>query len=434
MMLRQEPNVALGLDHSAVATVLGERLGVPLSADAIRVERCWPDGDGRLRYEWRVRVGPGEELCVFGVPPREKSATHFAVQRCPGALRLCAPWPAAGLLLHTSDRDPRLPHLAGCLDASAMAARLSPLVAGDGAIRVVATLLAHKPGRRAAIRYDLHCGERRVARFAGKTFRDGRGIAMCDRHARVNCAFADAGLALRVPAPLAYHDDLRLVLMEWVDGRTSQTGALLPTAALTRAVDLLSAFHRIELSGLSPFTPRDELAIARRWVAALRVAQPEAASDGEALLASLTDFAASLDDVEPCVIHRDFYEKQLVWRRGTTVLLDLDTLALGDPALDLGNLIGHLHLHHAEAGRPTGELPAVGRRLLRRYQRGNPRISERNVRFYWVSSLLRGGAIHRLRDATRRHADGMWEAASRLLDERRTARRRRGSAAAEVTA
>jgi aminoglycoside phosphotransferase (APT) family kinase protein len=45
----------------------------------------------------------------------------------------------------------------------------------------------------------------------------------------------------------------------------------------------------------------------------------------------------------PC--HRDLHDKQVIAHpAGAVGLLDLDTLCVADPALDLGNLLAHLHL------------------------------------------------------------------------------------------
>ena len=41
-------------------------------------------------------------------------------------------------------------------------------------------------------------------------------------------------------------------------------------------------------------------------------------------------------------IHRDFYHDQVIIDGSRVYLLDLDLFAMGDPALDMGNFIGHL--------------------------------------------------------------------------------------------
>ena len=42
------------------------------------------------------------------------------------------------------------------------------------------------------------------------------------------------------------------------------------------------------------------------------------------------------------MVHRDLYHDQVLVHDDRCVLVDLDLVALGDPALDSGNLVGHL--------------------------------------------------------------------------------------------
>jgi|CXWL01.1.fsa_nt_gi hypothetical protein len=46
--------------------------------------------------------------------------------------------------------------------------------------------------------------------------------------------------------------------------------------------------------------------------------------------------------MNPVPIHRDFYHDQVLIDGKRLFLLDLDTCSLGDPALDIGNFLGHL--------------------------------------------------------------------------------------------
>ena len=43
-----------------------------------------------------------------------------------------------------------------------------------------------------------------------------------------------------------------------------------------------------------------------------------------------------------CGIHRDFYPAQVVVQEARIYLIDFDLYCLGDPALDIGNFIGHM--------------------------------------------------------------------------------------------
>jgi thiamine kinase-like enzyme len=43
-----------------------------------------------------------------------------------------------------------------------------------------------------------------------------------------------------------------------------------------------------------------------------------------------------------CGIHRDFYSAQVLVDEGRLFLIDFDLYCRGDPALDIGNFIGHM--------------------------------------------------------------------------------------------
>jgi aminoglycoside phosphotransferase (APT) family kinase protein len=178
------------------------------------------------------------------------------------------------------------------------------------------------------------------------------------------------------------------------------------------AVDALSALHRTALDGLTPFTVADDCAVLRRWHAALTLADPRSAEHTHGLLNALLQRAAQLPPARPCTIHRDFYARQVLISARATTLVDFDTLAQGDPGVDLGNLMAHALFDQLAAGARLESLPAIGSGWLERYEHLNQRIDQRSLAFYTASALFRVGAVHALRSATRRHAPALWQLAA----------------------
>ena len=60
------------------------------------------------------------------------------------------------------------------------------------------------------------------------------------------------------------------------------------------------------------------------------------------LLDACDRLGASVPPPRTCGIHRDFYPAQVIVEGGRLHLLDFDLYCLGDPALDVGNFLGHL--------------------------------------------------------------------------------------------
>jgi len=115
-----------------------------------------------------------------------------------------------------------LPGLATALDPARMSVRLGELLGADSgtapaAWRVVGVeLLKHKPGRRCALAYSLDGPHGRQRIFA-KTFKNERGAAI---FVSMRSFFeALAGAPIRVPRPIGYLTEIKLLVTEYVEGR-----------------------------------------------------------------------------------------------------------------------------------------------------------------------------------------------------------------------
>ncbi|MDT9595258.1 phosphotransferase [Nocardioides zeae] len=238
--------------------------------------------------------------------------------------------PTSHVLLQPGGLDRRLPALA-------------PLLASAGV-----ELVAHRPERRAVVR---------VRRSAGpdlyvKVVRPGRA----EPAARTLRHLTAAGLP--VPAVLGTDDDQGVLALGALPGRTlhallggDQAG--LPDLADLRAVGALVR----RLHGVPPppeagtHTAADELAVLDR-ARSLAVAFGVGGSpEGETGRAGVAEALASVPAPATAVpLHRDLHDKQLLRdpATGAWSVLDLDLLALGDPAVDLANLAVHLELRAAQ--------------------------------------------------------------------------------------
>jgi aminoglycoside phosphotransferase (APT) family kinase protein len=159
----------------------------------------------------------------------------------------------------------------------------------------------------------------------------------------------------------------------------------------------------------------DECGIVDHWHAALKRVDPALAAATSSLRDTLLRTAERVEPTPQSVIHRDFYDRQLIVGRRTITLLDLDTLAQGSPAVDLGNLLAHVYLAALEDGRSQHEYKLFATELVSRYERQMGPLDRRALRYFWATALFRVGAVHALRTATRRHAPAMWACARRVL-------------------
>ena len=251
--------------------------------------------------------------------------------------------------------DPELPTVASALDPEAVKHRFKrrlPRLAGtDGTVSVRAIrVVRHKPGRRCVVEYDLRVdrpGEaKRRATVLGKIRARRYGKADYDLLDLLWRAGFDAESAdgISVPEPIAVVPKMHMWLQRKVPG-TVATELLAgePGPALGRRV--AEAAHKIHRAGVPArrtHTIDDELAILRRCLDDLARAQPRRAQRVRRLLAGCERLAETLPAAERCGIHRDFYADQVVVDGERLHLIDFDLYCLGDPALDIGNFLGHL--------------------------------------------------------------------------------------------
>lgn len=314
------------------------RLGLP--AGELRLRRAWPRSAAHLLLEYQDGAG--------GVVPGQWHRTADAAERelhgmsASAASFVLADGGAVVLQLRGADR--RLPGLA-------------PLLRQPGA-----HLLVHQPGRRAVVRLE----EREAAVFA-KVVRPERALALA-----ASGAAAQQLAGGMFAAPRLLDVDAQMGVVRWsavpgvalhevADDRRAEHGA----RAAGRA---LRALHAAAPALLLPeHGPADERATLARWLALVAAHAPELAA-AISPRAAAVDAALHADCGPHTTIHRDFYDKQiLVAGDGTVGLLDFDTLASGEPALDLANALVHVELRVLQGLTAAGRAERVQAALVEGY-------------------------------------------------------------------
>lgn len=420
------------IDTDSVGDLLRHGLGLAWPDGSfpsdVRIERVWPIRDGGFSFEWSFATGGGARGTLFGVLGAQTLESDKPVALQPaltpqGIRSVYAILPECDLLVHSPDVDPRLPHLTHCLDGETMARELSAAGLGSngrvvhGTVRAECRVLSYRPGRRAAVQYDLCDDSGPSHRVLGKTYRDDRGADLLCRHAQLNNQLvASVGNRISVPRPLAYLDDLRMAVYAWAPGEPVDDETAATQAHTRRAADVLAALHGLTFDDLATYTPRDERDIVDRWQRALCLLDEATAERSRPLVEALRAASERLEPTTPGTLHRDFYESQLLIDGTGTTLLDIDTLCSGDRCADLGNLLAHQYLLFLRRASQRPSFPAVTRCLLQRYEARAEPASRVNLKFYLAAALFRVGAVHAARTATRRFVPDLWRLAGRLMD------------------
>ncbi|MGO1971888.1 MAG: phosphotransferase family protein [Propionibacteriaceae bacterium] len=252
-------------------------------------------------------------------------------------------------------------------------------------------LISHRAGRRAVLRGPA---DRLDGYTYTKVVRPRRVASLAER------AHQAAALDLRTPAVLAVD--------EWAGSLTSSavpgTGlnAVLTTPDAAHACHAtgaeLARLHRQPIpDGLPIHDLQAEFDVLDRWLAWADHFDAPAPFGGRLDepydTLRIQRFDGPAGDVRPVLLHRDFHDGQVLVDGDRVGLIDFDLMAVGDPALDLGNLIAHLELRELQ-GMLEDATPLV-EAVLEGY-RPQPDV-RRRLPLYRAVARRRLGALYAFR-------------------------------------
>jgi len=251
--------------------------------------------------------------------------------------------------------DGELPTVALALDPGEVKAEFKrglPRLAGEqGKVRVNSiTVTRHKPGRRCVIEYDVRVerpdapqrnavlvGKIRARRYGNEGYRMLEAVWKAGFH-------AGSSDGISVPEPIGVVPRFKMWLQRKIDGAEATTAMLQSDGALLarRMAEAIHKLHTADVPTKRSHTMADELRILHEHLPRVAEGRPEWNRRIARLLGACDRLGTALPPPRSCGIHRDFYPAQVLVNDDRLYLLDFDLYCQGDPALDVGNFLGHL--------------------------------------------------------------------------------------------
>jgi aminoglycoside phosphotransferase (APT) family kinase protein len=266
--------------------------------------------------------------------------------------------------------DPAMPFLAQALNPDDVhqqfRRQLTNLIGESGGLHLLGIrAMRHKTGRRCLIEYDIAVeqpGEApKAMTLVGKARARGLDKATYETvRALWQSGFdgeAEDGIA--VPEPVGVVPKFQMWLHRKVPG-VPVTRLLASERGVELAGRIAEAAHKLHRARVRPskqHTMADELRILHERLPLVSAMKPEWAGRIGRLLEACDRAGATLPKPRTTGIHRDFYADQVLVDGDRLYLLDFDLYCLGDPALDIGNFLGHVQ---EQALRSTGDPDALG--------------------------------------------------------------------------
>lgn len=285
------------------------------------------------------------------------------------------------------------------LDGEVMARRLAELAgARTDAVAVDAVRVTrHKPGRRCLIEYDVSIAGRSrwnsIETIVAKVRAKGADTRThrLSRTLWRNGFGDDSPDGVSTPRPLGVLPDLKMWLQVKVPGTpvtslVADGGDVELSERVARAIRKL---HRHPAAGPPLHTIGDELRILGERLQRAAAANPHHARRLSAIVQRCTSLAGTLPRVEPCGIHRDFYADQVLVHGDRVYLVDLDLYAAGDPALDVGNFLGHITEYSLRMFGDVARLMPFEAAMQRCFLKHDATVSAAAIEAYKTLTLAR---------------------------------------------
>ncbi|GAB3264904.1 phosphotransferase family protein [Arthrobacter pigmenti] len=305
-------------------------------------------------------------------------------------------------------------HADGTVEAAACGE--DPKLENLAAVARTGELLVHRYGRRAVIRSTDPVAPQSFV----KVVRPGKAAAAAQAHKDASALAAGTGVV--VPQVLA--DSAGSITLSAVPGGDLHLlGRAVRAASQRRDSDVGAAarwmhawrlfrqewprFARPVAGGIPSYSAEDECRTVDKWAAhargfgTLAVEERQLGEAADHVQELLLGSAAQT----PVLAHRDLHDKQILFdpKQRALGLIDCDTLAMAEPALDLANLLVHLEfrchqglLHPAAAAAAKVEVRRTGDQMG---------ADPHRIEAYSAATALRLACVYSFRPPCRRLAD-----------------------------
>jgi hypothetical protein len=276
----------------------------------------------------------------------------------------------------------------------------------DSSRAISIRMLAYRLGRRCTISYGRNDGNTELPqRIIAKAV---KGAAQSDQWQNLP-NLEQAGFSrgsedrLTVPHLLGIDEKHDTYFMEFVDGISLHDliGKSEFIDGCRAAGRILKKLHLCQLKVMHAYTYRDEI---RGLIAKFMVAGelfPQLMNGFSRAIEELERHSGNVDGAPSALIHRDFYDKQVLYATDRVTLLDCDGATMGDPALDYGNFMAHLTLRMRQTPEHAALIEAARQGFAESYGANDDEFLARAC--WWKSSALtRLASLYSLRPRWRR--------------------------------
>jgi thiamine kinase-like enzyme len=264
------------------------------------------------------------------------------------------------------------------------------------------------------IEYNLQCRNSKksllfVHDLIGTWRQDARNSDMDDLYKRLWQGGFSKAHDLNIPQPLGYWGRLHLRLRERAAGKLLKDWINYAdadwTAPMRRVGAWLAKLHNSNIKVERKFDIENEVRLLEGWRADLMVCDfPWMAHEKDRVAELMGEFIARTREMEldrVCITHGDFHPENIFVRGNAITVIDFEQSAIGDPASDLGYLLGEIDVQsdrywHRRGRLSPLDLERTGTAMLNEYFNKCSDLAFERIPFYRARTYLKH-LIHTVR-------------------------------------
>ncbi|MBD2567904.1 phosphotransferase family protein [Anabaena lutea] len=268
--------------------------------------------------------------------------------------------------------DPKMPFLSAAIDPVQVQECLIEYLptAQNNHLQKI-EVIRHKPGRRCLIEYQLINYQGKTITLIGKVRAKGTDFYSYELQKSLwESGFGEDSVdGISVPEPVGIIPEWQMWLQRKVEGVTF-TQCLTQNNGVFLSQRIAEVAHKLHTTNISlrrSHTMNDELRILHERIPLVIPKYPQWQERLEKILEECDYLENNFTETNICGIHRDFYPDQVIVNNERLYLIDLDLYCQGDPALDIGNFIGHIQEYSLRVFGDSEKLRDLELSLIERF-------------------------------------------------------------------
>ncbi|GMT41708.1 MAG: hypothetical protein IEMM0002_0119 [bacterium] len=290
-------------------------------------------------------------------------------------------------------------------------------------------VIRYKPGRRCLVEYHVDDSNNETSAKESIIIGKARAKGLDRRTYELQMQLWNNGFGVNsvdniaVPEPVGIIPAFNMWFQRKVAG-VAATKLLAEPDGITIAQRIAETAHKLHSSGIKPsrrHSISDELGILKDRLKRVIEMFPRWKKRINRVLDECVRIGNSIKAAKSCGIHRDFYPDQLIVDGGKIFLTDLDLYCAGDPALDIGNFLGHLVEMGIRTKNDDNAFLDIQNAISEEFLRLSGFNLTKNIETYTTLTIARHIYISTLFDDRRNHTEVIIDTCEKRLDVLTTA-------------